>query len=300
MGQRLPREPLRVRVGADAEPRRSEAVDAQGPRGPGHRAGRPRPLQAPRADDADDGSRAEARPGLRADLQALLREPRPARGGVRQGLVQAAAPRHGARLALPRPVGPGGAAVAGPRPRGRPRADRRRPTSLRSRRRSSPRGCRSRGSSPPPGPRRPRSAAPTSAAAPTGRGSGSRRRRTGSANEPAELAVRAADARADPAGLQRLAVGRQAGLAGRPDRPRRLRRRRAGREERRARRLRPVHPGAHRRLAGADRRGVLRRARADRRRLPQLLPPGRAAPAGARAARARLHAEADRSRDDGR
>ena len=141
--------------------------------------GRPRSLQAPRADDADDRPGAEARPGLRADLQALLRAPRPARGGVRQGLVQAAAPRHGARLALPRPVGAGGAAVAGPGPRRRPRADRRRTTSLRSRRRSSRRGCRSRGSSPPPGPRRPRSAAPTCAAGPTGRGSALRRRRTG-------------------------------------------------------------------------------------------------------------------------
>ncbi len=41
-----------------------------------------------------------------------------------QGLVQAAAPRHGPGLALPRPVGAGAAAVAGPGSAGRPRADR--------------------------------------------------------------------------------------------------------------------------------------------------------------------------------
>ncbi len=52
-------------------------------------------------------------------------QPGPARRRVRQGLVQAAAPRHGTGVALPRPVGPGAAAVAGPGPRGRSRADRR-------------------------------------------------------------------------------------------------------------------------------------------------------------------------------
>ncbi len=91
-------------------------------------------------------------------------------------------------------------------------------------------------------------------------------------NEPAELATVAADPRAGPAGLQRLPVGRKEGLARRPDRPGRLRRRRAGGEERRARRHGPVRAGAHRRLAGADRRGDVRRARADGRRVPQLPP----------------------------
>ncbi len=43
-------------------------------------------------------------------------------------------------------------------------------------------------------------------------------------------------------------------------------------EERRARRAGSVRPGTHGRLAGADRRGLLRRARTDRRRVPQLLP----------------------------
>ncbi len=124
------------------------------PGGPGHGAGRARPVEAARADDADDRPRAEAGPDLRADREALLREPRRARRRVRQGVVQAAAPRHGARLALPRPVGAGAAAVAGPGPRGRSRADRRRRTSPPSRSRSSPRACRSRSWSPPPGRRR--------------------------------------------------------------------------------------------------------------------------------------------------
>ena len=63
---------------------------------------------------------------------------------------------------------------------------------------------------------------------------------------------------------------RQAGLARRPDRARRLRRRRAGGLQRRCRRRGPVHAGPHGRVAGADRRGVLRGAGADRGRVPQL------------------------------
>ena len=73
--------------------------------------------------------------------------------------------------------------------------------------------------------------------------------RTGPAGEGAE------DPRAGPAGLQRLTVRRQEGLAGRPDRPGRMRRRRAGGQERRTQRHRPVRAGSHGRLAGADRRG---------------------------------------------
>ena len=81
---------------------------------------------------------------------------------------------------------------------------------------------------------------------------------------------RARDARADPAGVQRLAARRQEGLARRPDRARRMRRGRAGGEGRRTRRDRSVRAGAHGRLAGADRRRVVRRARAEGRRVPQL------------------------------
>ncbi len=60
------------------------------------------------------------------DLEALPRAPRGARRRVRQGLVQAAPPRHGTGVALPRPVGARAAAVAGPRARGRRRDDQRR------------------------------------------------------------------------------------------------------------------------------------------------------------------------------
>ena len=109
----------------------------------------------------------------------------------------------------------------------------------------------------------------------------------------------AADPRADPAGLQQLAVRREEGLARRPDRPGRVRRRRAGGEERRARRHGPVRAGAHRRLAGADRRGVVRRARTDRRRVPQLPPRRGDAAAGDPAAGPGQPVDADRSRDDG-
>ena len=281
VGQRVPRQPVQLRLGADDEPRRREAVDAQGSRGPGHRAGRARSVEAARADDADDGPRAEAGPDLRADREALPREPGPARRRVRQGVVQAAAPRHGARLALPRPVGSGAAAVAGPRPRRRSRPDRRRghrrpqgqdprlgavhlPAGLHRvgvggelpRHRQARRGER--------GPDPPRAA----------EGLGGQR--------PGRAGQGAADPRADPAGLQQLAVRRDEGLARRPDRPGRLRGRRAGGEERRARRHGPVRAGAHRRLAGADRRRVVRRARTDRRRVPQLPPRRREAAAGDR------------------
>ena len=74
----------------------------------------------------------------------------------------------------------------------------------------------------------------------------------------------------DPAGLQRRPDRRQAGLARRPDRARWRRGRRAGRQGRRLRRPGPVHAGPRGRVAGADRRGVVRRARAGRRRVPQL------------------------------
>ena len=48
--QRLLREPLRLRVGADEEPGRRAPVDAEGRRGRRHGARRARPVEAPRAD----------------------------------------------------------------------------------------------------------------------------------------------------------------------------------------------------------------------------------------------------------
>ena len=154
--------------------------------------------------------------------------------------------------------------MAGPGSAGRPRAGRRQPTSRRSRRRSSPRDCRSRSWSRPRGPRRRASAAPTSAAARTARASGSRRRRTGTSTSPAELAKVLPKLEQIQQEFNDAQSGGKQDLARRPDRARRLRRGREGGEGRRARRHRAVRAGPHRRDAGADRRRVVRRARADR------------------------------------
>jgi catalase-peroxidase len=56
-------------------------------------------------------------PDLREDFEALPREPGRVRRSLRQGVVQADPPRHGARLALARPVGSEAAVVARPRSR---------------------------------------------------------------------------------------------------------------------------------------------------------------------------------------
>ena len=66
------------------------------------------------------------------------------------------------------------------------------------------------------------------------------------------------------------AHGRQEGLARRPDHSRRRSGDREGGEGRRHGREGPLHAGTDGRLAGGNRRRVLRAARADRRRLPQL------------------------------
>ncbi len=63
VGQQLLRDPVRLRVGPGAEPRRSVAVDPEGRRRGRHRAGRPRPVEDTRPDDPDDGPRAAVRPG---------------------------------------------------------------------------------------------------------------------------------------------------------------------------------------------------------------------------------------------
>ncbi len=120
VGQRLLRQPLRLRVGAHHQPRRRQAVEAQGRRCGDRRGGRARPCQATRADHAHDRFGAALRPGLRAHRPSFPRAPRAARRRVRPGLVQAAAPRHGPGVALPRPLGGGAAALAGPRSRRRP------------------------------------------------------------------------------------------------------------------------------------------------------------------------------------
>ena len=89
-------------------------------------------------------------------------------------------------------------------------------------------------------------------------------------NQPAQLAKVLKTLETHPERVQRRAVRRQEGLARRPDRPGRLRRRGAGGEEGRSPGDRSLHTGAHGRLAGADRCGILRRARTGRGWLPQL------------------------------
>ena len=76
----------------------------------------PDPFGGPNAQAHDAGHRRldAGRPDLRRDHPALARPPRGAERGVRQGVVQAAAPRHGPDQPLPRPVGRRAAAVAGP------------------------------------------------------------------------------------------------------------------------------------------------------------------------------------------
>ncbi len=109
----------------------------------------------------------------------------------------------------------------------------------------------------------------------------------------------AAHAGGDPAGVRRTDDRRRADLTRRPDRAGRLRRRRESREGRRLRHRGALQPGAHGRDAGADRHRVVRRARADGGRVPQL--PGRR-PAEACRAPARRQGEpahAHRARDDG-
>src|SRR5205085_4929750 len=61
----------------------------------------------------------------REGLAALPRAPGRVRGGVREDLVQAPPPRHGAGVALPRAVRSRAATLAGPGAGGRSRVDRR-------------------------------------------------------------------------------------------------------------------------------------------------------------------------------
>ncbi len=283
--QQLLRHPLRLRVGAVEEPGRRAPVGGEGRRGD-----RPRPVRrlpdAP-PDDAHDGPRAPVRPGLRADLAALPREPAGVRRRVREGVVQADAPRHGAGLAVPRPARPrGAAALAGPRPAGRARPDR-----------PGGHGC-SQGDDP-------RLGALHRAARGDGVGLGidvpghrqARRRQRGAhpPRPPERLGRQRARRPRHRAGDSGRDSGRlrEPGLPGRRDRARRLRRRGAGGAERRLRGRGPVRPGAHGRVAGADGRGVVRGARADGGRVPQLPRERARAAGGAPARRAGEPADAD-------
>ena len=118
-------------------------------------------------------------------------------------------------------------------------------------------------------------------------------------NQPAQLAKVLKTLEGIQSAFNSAAVWRQEGLAGRPDRSGRLRRRRASGEECRSRGDGSLHAGTHGRLAGANRCGLLRRARTDRGRLPQL-PQGQIHRIGRGAAgRQGAIADADRARNDG-
>ena len=118
-------------------------------------------------------------------------------------------------------------------------------------------------------------------------------------NQPAQLAKVLETLAGDPEGVQRRADRRQEGVARRSDRSRRLGRRRAGREKGRARRDRSLRARPHGRVAGADRRRVLRLSRAGRGRLPQL-PQGQIRRVGRGASdRQGATPDADRAGNDG-
>ena len=81
-------------------PRREAPVGAGGRAGGRPRAGRPGPLEPAHAGHAHHGPLAAVRPRVLEDLQAVPREPRGVQGRLREGVVQAHAPRHGAALPL--------------------------------------------------------------------------------------------------------------------------------------------------------------------------------------------------------
>ncbi len=93
-------------------------------------------------------------------------------------------------------------------------------------------------------------------------------------NQPAQLAVVLDTLERHPHRVQRRPAERQEGVARRSHRPRRRRGSRAGGPQRRPRSRSSLRPRPHRRHRRADRRRLLRRARAGGRRLPQL-PQGR-------------------------
>ena len=190
VGQRLLREPLRPRVGADREPGRRQAVGRQGRRG--DHPGRPRPVEEAPPDDADDRPRRcastrstrRSRAGSsRTPTSSRWRSPRPgtssctatwarsrassARGSPEPQLWQDPVPAVDHELVDDDDVAALKAKVLD--------------SGL----------SRARSSSPPPGRRPPASAAPTSAAAPTARGSASSRSAAGRSTPARPTVLRA-------------------------------------------------------------------------------------------------------------
>ena len=115
--------------------------------------------------------------------------------------------------------------------------------------------------------------------------------------QPGRAGHRPAHPRGHPGGVQRQCGRRQEDLAGRPDRPGRLRCGGEGGEGCRRLRHGAVHPGPHGRLGRADGRGVVRGARADVRRVPQLPGEGAQPAGGAPPRRAGRPADAERPGD---
>ena len=86
---RLLRNPVRLRMGVDQEPRGGASMGSGGLRRREHGAGRPRSVEEARSRHADDGPRTEDGPDLRTDFEAFPREPGRIRGRLRQSVVQA-------------------------------------------------------------------------------------------------------------------------------------------------------------------------------------------------------------------
>ena len=242
----VPRQPVRLRVGADEEPGRRDPVDP--------RERRRAPNLVP---DAHDPAKRHAPimfttdlalkidPAYRQDREALPREPGGVRARVREGLVQADPPRHGPARALPRRGGAArGPDLAGP---GARRSTTRWSTptdvaALKAKILAS-------------GLTVPELVRTAWASAATFRGTDMRGGANGArlrlapqkdwaVNDPAELAKVLQRLEAIQNGLQPRADGRQEGLARRPDRARRRRRRRAGARRTRATTVQvPFTPG---------------------------------------------------------
>ena len=127
VGQQLPGDPVRLRVGADQEPGRRVPVEAEGRRRRGDRPRRSRPVQEPPPDDADETPTLSLRvdPSMSRSRGACLANPAEfADAFALVLLVQADPPRHGARSCATsaRRSQAENADLAGPRSGGGPRA----------------------------------------------------------------------------------------------------------------------------------------------------------------------------------
>ena len=101
VGHGLLQHALRLRMGADQEPRRCPPVARQGREARGHDRGRARSQQEASSRDDHRGHVHALRPDLREDQPAFPREPRGVRRRLRPRLVQAHAPGHGSQEPVP-------------------------------------------------------------------------------------------------------------------------------------------------------------------------------------------------------